>query len=83
MAGNLFRLWTRDEIVTAIRAIEEQLSLNVQTVSYSGGGTVSNGTPENARLTLRSLYARLDSIDGVTPQRSGPSRWTIRNETGY
>jgi hypothetical protein len=78
MSGDLFRLWTRDEIVVAIREIEEQLSLNVQTVSYSGGGTVSNGTPENARKTLRSLYARLDSIDGVKSQSSsGPNFWTL------
>lgn len=76
--SDLFRLWTRDEIVVAIREIEQQLSLNVQTVSYTGGGTVSNGTPDNARKILRSLYARLDSIDGVRPSSSGgPKFWTL------
>lgn len=83
MSGDLFSLWTRDEIVTEIRHLEEQLVLNVQHVSYSGGGAVGNGTPDNARKVLRSLYARLHGIDGTSRRTAGPRSWVTTWRSGF
>lgn len=77
MSSTMYRLWTRDEIVLEIRSLEEQLNANVISVSHSGaGGSVTHGTPENARKTLRQLYARLDEIDGVKRVQSVGMRFT-------
>jgi len=61
----LFRLWTRDEIVTAIRDLEGALASGAQSISYTGGGTVAQVTSGDMSRTLMSLYDRLDQLDGV------------------
>lgn len=64
----LFRLWTRDEIVTAIRDLEAAITSGAQSISYVGGGTVAQVASSEMLRTVRSLYERLDEIDGVKVQ---------------
>jgi hypothetical protein len=68
----LFRTWSRAQIVTAIQSLEEVLQQGVQSVSNPAQGSVSYSSPEHGFRMLRSLYARLDELDGVKTQSSGP-----------
>jgi hypothetical protein len=77
----LFRLWTRDELVTAIRALEEALASGVQSISYTGGGDVAQVAAADMTRTLQSLYDRLDEIDG-TPKEPRVRHVRIRPSKG-
>jgi hypothetical protein len=61
----LFRLWTRDELVQAIRDIESAIASGAQSVSYTGGGSVGYAQGSEMRRVLASLYDRLDELDGT------------------
>lgn len=64
----LFRTWTRNEVVEAIRDIESGLATGSQSVSYTGGGTVTYSSRADALRTLQQLYSRLDELDGAKRQ---------------
>lgn len=71
----LFRTWTREELVEAIRGIEESLSTGAQSVQYTAGGTVTYSSRSDALRTLQALYDRLDEIEG---RRASPKVRHIR-----
>ncbi|BDA85476.1 hypothetical protein Sa4125_30180 [Aureimonas sp. SA4125] len=60
-----YRYWTRDELIAAVRGIEEGLSTGAASVGYSAAGTVSYVTRDNAMATLRDLYNRIDQLEGL------------------
>ncbi len=64
----LFRTWTRDELVVAIRGLEEGLTTGAQSVGYSAAGTVVYVRRADAISVLRDLYERLDECDGAQPR---------------
>ena len=60
-----YRYWTRDELIAAVRGIEEGLSTGAASVGYSAAGTVAYVTRANAMATLRDMYDRIDQLDGI------------------
>lgn len=61
----MFRLWSKDECVQAIKALEEGIASGAQSLSYPAGGSVSYTTLENSHQILTWLYARLDEVEGA------------------
>lgn len=66
----LFRLWSRDELIIAIRDIESAITTGAQSVSYTGGGSVSYAQGHEMRRILSALYDRLDEIDGTSKPKT-------------
>lgn len=60
-----FRFWTREELVDAIRHLEEALATGARFVNYAGGGTVTYAARDEYESLLNALYNRVDEIDGV------------------
>lgn len=61
----LFRLWTRDQCVSAITKLEQGIATGAASVSYpTAAGSVSFVSLDSASRILEHLYARLDQIDG-------------------
>lgn len=60
----LYSLWETDELKAAIREIEEQLVPGIYSIAYSGGGSVTNVTPSDARATLAEMYLALADRPG-------------------
>lgn len=78
----LFSFWTREEIVQAIRDLEEQLATGAAQVSYTGGGSVQYSSRDNAVKTLKSLYSRIREIDGGK-QKSPVRHVRVISKKGY
>lgn len=79
--SKLFRLWNKQQVEEAVLALEEGLTLGLQSIQYPTGGGSAFTTPEKAMKVLRALYARLDEIEGVR-RSTGPRSWTIINRSG-
>ena len=73
----LFRTWSKEKILRAIQDLEESLALGISQSSNPSHGSLSYTNPDNARMILRSLYRRLDELDGNKPDRIGPRQWTL------
>lgn len=65
----LFRFWTKDECIAAIRALEDGVTSGAQSIQYPSGGGMAMTTLENAAMVLDHLYRRVDELDGK-PARS-------------
>lgn len=73
----MFRTWTRDEIVTAIKDLEMNLAGGIASISNSAQGSISYSSPVEGRRTLRALYLRLDAIDGLKASSTRPRIWSM------
>lgn len=85
MSLPLFSLWTRIEVVEAIKALEEGVANGAVSIQYPNAGAIQLVSRSEATMTLRALYRRLDELDGkVTAERHGGLRF-IRTivRTGY
>lgn len=65
MALPLFSLWTRPEVVAAIRDLERGIASGDRSVSYPNQGAVESVPRAEAMMTLSALYHRLAVLDGT------------------
>lgn len=65
MALPIFSLWTRPEVVAAIKALERGVAEGTLSVSYPNQGAYQNVPRAEAMQTLAALYSRLAIIDGT------------------
>jgi len=78
----LFDDWTRDEVVTAIRSLEQQVVSGAQQLSMQGGGSVTMQTRAEAMRAIIALKRRRDQLDGIrNPSRARVIRVIV--ERGY
>lgn len=65
MALPIFSLWTRPEVVSAIKSLERGIAEGTLSVSYPNQGAYQNVSRAEAMQTLTGLYNRLAEIDGT------------------
>jgi hypothetical protein len=70
----MFKLWTDDELKTAIRQMEDAIVSGEATVSYAGGGMVQMSQPGELRTTLQALYDELGTRAGYKHLRRTGAR---------
>jgi hypothetical protein len=70
----MFKLFTDNELKTAIRQLEDSLISGEATVSYAGGGMVQMSMPGELRQTLQALYDELGTRTGYKHLRRTGAR---------
>ena len=70
-----YRLWTRQQVVDAILALEAGVTAGQAQIAYPNAGSIVWTDYANAKLILRDLDDRLDTIDGAGPPKNGGVRF--------